>query len=172
MDTHLVLQHGLLYGLIYSVVMTVFIVASLRVNNEMWLGDYPPDVRAKWGPMSAKAQRLKRWAGLALMVVLVSLITLQVSQLVGRMGGFNFWAVALSLWLSLMLFNVVDLLLIDWFFMLTLRPSFAILPGTEGLKGYSDYAFHFNAFLKGTVGITVASPVLAAIAYAVYAVVA
>jgi hypothetical protein len=63
----------------------------------------------------------------------------------------------------------VDLLLIDWFCMLALRPRFAVLTRTEGLQGY---AFRLRALIKGTVGMTVAAPVLAAIAYAVYALVA
>jgi hypothetical protein len=172
MDTSLAIQHGLLYGVILSAVMAVLIIGSLRINNEMWLNDYPPDVRAKWGPMSPKAQKLKLWLGLPMFALVFGVLALQVVQLGQRSGGiFNFGSAALSLWVSLMLFNLVDLVLIDWLFMLILRPSFAILPGTEGLRGYSDYTFHFHGFLKGTVGITMAAPVLAAIAYGVYALV-
>ncbi len=170
MDFSLALQYGLLYGLILSAVMTVFIMGSLRFNNEMWLNDYPPDIKAKWGPMSPKARKLQLWVGLPLMAVVVLLVGLQVAQLVQRSGGqFNFAAVTLSLWLSMMLFNLFDLLVLDWFWMMTLRPSYAVLPGTEGMPGYSDYGFHFRGFLKGSVGITIASPVLAAIALGVYA---
>jgi hypothetical protein len=168
MDMSTVVQTGLLYGSILSAAMTVFVVGSLRLNNEMWLDDYPPDVRAAWGPMSAQARRLKRWAGLIFMALVVGLIALHVRHLVVLAGGFDFWGVALSLWVSLMLFNLVDLVLIDWLILMVLRPSFAMLPGTEGLKGYTDYMFPFVGFLKGTVGITLAAPVLAAVAYGVY----
>ena len=169
MDDTLALQHGLLFGVILSVVMAVLIIGSLRINNEMWLGDYPPDIQAKWGPMSAKAKKLRLWTALPMFALIIGVVALQIAQLVQRSGGFNYGEAALSLWVSMILFNVVDLLLIDWFFMLMLKPRFAILPGTEGLKGYSDYAFHFHAFLKGTVGITIAAPVLALVAMGVYA---
>jgi hypothetical protein len=169
MDTSLALQHGLLYGVIFSVVMTVFVIGSLRLNTEMWLGDYPPDIRAKWGPMSPRAAWLRLWVGVPMLVVVLALIALEIVQLVQRSGGvFSLWGVALSLWVSMMLFNVFDLLVIDWFYMLILKPQFMILPGTEGMKGYTDYAFHFYGFLKGSLGITIASPILAAVAYGVW----
>ena len=172
MDMLQMVQSGLLFGAILSVVMAVFVFGGLRLNNEMWLDDYPPDVRAAWGPMSARARRLKRWAGLIFMVVMVSLVALQVRQLVQLAGGFNYWGVTLGLWISLMLFNLVDLVVFDWLILMVLRPSFAMLPGTEGLKGYTDFMFPFVGFLKGTVGISLASPILAAIAYAFYALLA
>jgi hypothetical protein len=37
------------------------------------------------------------------------------------------------------------------------------------MQGYSDYLFPAVGFVKGTVGITLAAPVLAGIAYVVYA---
>ena len=172
MDRLLILQHGLLYGLILSGVMTVLIFGSLRVNNELWLNDYPPDIQAKWGPMSPEARRLKLWVALPMFAVIIGVVVMQVARLVQRSGEFNFWAVTLSLWLSLMLFNLFDLLVIDWFFLMKLRPSFAILPGTEGMAGYSDYGFHFRGFLKGSAGITLAAPILAALAWAAYALIA
>src|SRR5687767_874506 len=109
MDLLLILQYGLLYGLILSGVMTVLIFGSLRVNNELWLNDYPPDIQAKWGPMSPEAQRLKLWVALPMFALIIGVVVMQVAQLVQRSGEFNFWAVTLSLWLSLMLFNLFDL---------------------------------------------------------------
>ncbi len=168
MDLTLALQHGLLYGLILSAMMTVVVIGSLRLNNEMWLGDYPPDIQAKWGPMSPKAKRQKLWVGLAVFGFMFGLVFAQITQLVQRSGGFNYAEAALSLWVSLMLFNLFDLIVLDWFIMVYLRPSFIILPGTEGMAGYADYGFAFKGFLKGSVGITVAAPVLALVAWGVY----
>ena len=105
MDTALAFQYGLLYGLILSALMTVFILASLRISAEMWLDDYPPDVRAKWGSMSSRAQKLKRRLGLPMLALILTVLVLQVTQLLERSGGFSFGEVALSLWLSMMVFN-------------------------------------------------------------------
>jgi hypothetical protein len=32
-----------------------------------------------------------------------------------------------------------------------INPKFLILPGTEGMKEYKDYFFHFKGFLKGSM---------------------
>jgi hypothetical protein len=63
----------------------------------------------------------------------------------------------------LMMFNLVDLIVIDWLIFNTLQPRFIILPGTEGMAGYHDYGFHFRQFLKGTAGSLVVSLMIAAI---------
>ena len=57
---------------------------------------------------------------------------------------------------------MVDLLIIDWLIVATIRPTFIMVPCTEELKGYSDYGFPFRAFLKGLVGSLIASLVIAA----------
>ena len=33
----------------------------------------------------------------------------------------------------------------------TFTPAFAVLPGTEGMAGYKNYAMHFRGFLIGTL---------------------
>ena len=50
-----------------------------------------------------------------------------------------------------MIFNLVDLILLDWLLFTYIQPRFVVLPGTEGLAGYRDYWFHFRAsFLHPT----------------------
>jgi hypothetical protein len=41
------------------------------------------------------------------------------------------------------------------------------MPGTESWEGYDDYGFYFQGFLKGFVGITIASATFAAIAFVI-----
>lgn len=61
----------------------------------------------------------------------------------------NIWAVFLSTFISLLVFNLFDLLVLDWLIFNTLQPKMIILPGTEGMAGYKDYAFHFHGFVIG-----------------------
>jgi hypothetical protein len=49
----------------------------------------------------------------------------------------------------LLVFNIYDLLILDWLLFCTIQPRAMILPGTEGMAGYRDYRFHFTGFLKG-----------------------
>lgn len=62
-----------------------------------------------------------------------------------------------------MVFNLFDLLVLDWLIMVRIQPKFIILPGTEGMKIYNDYSFHFRGFLKGTVLTFLTSLVIAGI---------
>lgn len=54
---------------------------------------------------------------------------------------------------------------------MTLKPRFMILPGTEGMAGYSDYKFHFRKFLNGIVFTFILSGIVTAIALGVEAVI-
>lgn len=67
------------------------------------------------------------------------------------------------------MWNLLDLVLLDWFLLMTLKPSFMILPGTEGMKGYRDYAFHFRKFLNGIVFTLILSGIVTVIAMGVEA---
>jgi hypothetical protein len=42
----------------------------------------------------------------------------------------------------------------------TIQPRLIVLPGTEGMAGYKDYAFHFYGFLKGVIGSAAVSVVV------------
>lgn len=46
----LLLQHGVLYGAILSVLMVLAFVGAAYLNPEIWLPDYPPDIRERFGP--------------------------------------------------------------------------------------------------------------------------
>lgn len=60
-----------------------------------------------------------------------------------------------------MLFNLVDLLLIDWLIVEFMRPAFIVQSGLGQLMGERNYWFHFQGFLKGSMGILVVSLLLA-----------
>lgn len=162
------LVHALLWGLLVSAFLTVAFIALSWIDPEMWLNDYPPDIREEFGPMSPAANR-KRWLlGLPVLVLALALVVLATVRFVRMSGGApGFGPAFLHTFIVMMVFNVVDLILIDWLLFVRIQPRFVVLPGTEGLPGYQDYAFHWHAFLKGTVGITVLSAVFGGVAWAV-----
>ena len=65
------------------------------------------------------------------------------------------------------MWNLLDLVLLDWFLLMTLKPKFMILPGTEGMAGYRDYGFHFKKFLNGIVFTFILALVVTVIALGV-----
>jgi len=158
------LSHALWAGLGLSVYLGVAFFGLLVFNPEIWISDYPPDIRRAWGPQSPQA-RAQKWAfavpifGLTLAYVIVA--TMQAARLSG--GNPAFLDVVMHTFVMLSVFNLLDLLILDWLIFVRFTPGFAVLPGTEGFEGYDDYRFHFNAFLKGTAGILVASLLVGAI---------
>jgi hypothetical protein len=75
-----------------------------------------------------------------------------------QIGSYSvYFSVFFGTFVVLVVFNAVDVLILDWLVFVTLRPKIVVLPGTEGAEGYGDYGFHFRAFLKGLAGSSVAS---------------
>jgi hypothetical protein len=150
-DWPLLLRTALLSGLVLSVALTIIAVLSASVAADMWVGDYPPDIREKYGPMSPRAARLRplvagSFFGAILAVLMVGLFALR-----ARTVEVPFLPALTFSFVALLVFNTLDLLILDWLLFCTIQPRQMVLPGTEGMAGYRDYRFHFVGFLKGLV---------------------
>ena len=143
---------ALLHGLALSVVLGAVIVASLRWNAEAWLGDYPPDIRDAFGPMSERARRQRIVVAVVFGLVFLGAVGFGLAWLHRAHGSPGFVEVFLYVFILVTTFNVFDLLVLDWLLFVTIRPDFIVLPGTGGMAGYEDYGFHFRAFLVGLAG--------------------
>lgn len=140
------------YGGVLSVVLSILIVGSLRLSPESWLGDYPKDIQEAYGPISDRAEQLKWVFGLPILALPLLFGAKLLLQLHGMSGGpVPFWSATLAVFVMGMIFNLVDLVLLDWLWFTWIQPDFVVLPGTEGLAGYKDYGFHFRAFLVGVI---------------------
>ena len=96
---------------------------------------------------------------LLVVVPLISTLTLK------RQGGdeVSFMQLSLNAFGVVFIFNLVDLLVLDWLLFCTITPGFMAIPGTEGDPAYKDYGFHFRAFLVGTLLSIVAGLVIGGI---------
>jgi len=83
-------------------------------------------------------------------------------------GDIPFLAAFIHLFVMFTVFNLLDWLVLDWLIVVTIRPSFIILPGTEGLAGYEDYGFHFRGFLIGIMITFVTSLLVAGVVAALF----
>ena len=145
----LLFETALVTGLLLSLVLLVIMFISAAVARDMWVGDYPPDIRAKYGPMSARSAHLRPFFavlvfGATLLIPLLGLFALQ-----QQVGHLSFIPALVFSALSILVFNLFDLLVLDWLFFCTVQPRIMVLPGTQGMAGYRDYRFHFIGFLKG-----------------------
>jgi hypothetical protein len=156
MTTLALFLQSLSYGLMYSLILAVSFLLLARVNPEAWLNDYPPDIKAKYGAMSAKANRVRLVFGIPIMIFMLGFPFFVIIQLT-QINPLTFWQVFGILLTLFTFFNLFDLLIIDWLVFNTIQPRFMVLPGTEGMAGYKDYGFHFRASLKGQIGLTLFS---------------
>jgi hypothetical protein len=164
----LILRNSLFYGAILSAFLSLLIIGSLYYNAEMWAGDYPPDIKKKFGPISDKAKRQQIIISIPFfgaLIVSIVLANLRLQSVITY--DLAFWMLFLNSFIVVMTFNLVDLLILDGLLLVIRQPDFAILPGTEGMAGYKDFGFHVRGFLVGTVLSLIAGLIAAGIGIAI-----
>ena len=145
------LQLGSIWGMIFGMVFSAAMLIIGRINAEMILNDYPPDIREKYGAMSEATRKQANLMTLPLLATLGLVVALGLGQLREISGALTFVETLIVSTVIFQMWNLLDLVLLDWFLLMTLKPKFMILSGTEGMAGYRDYKFHFRKFLNGIV---------------------
>ena len=160
---------GSLWGTIFGFVFGVGMLLIGRVNPEMMLSNYPPDVRTKYGPMSEQTRKQANVASLLVIGALGLIVILGLAQLRSFSGKLTMRDTLIMTTVIFQLWNLIDLVLLDWLLFVTFKPRFMILPGTEGMAGYNDYGFDFQKFLTGIVITLILSAVVTSIALGIEA---
>lgn len=158
------LTRAVLDGALLSAAACVLIFASLRANPRIWLNDFPPDLRAAVPPKTADEQRQSLLWGLPFMALLLGWPIVSTMLVAAAAGTVTFLSLWLHAFVVVLVFNLADLLLVDWLVLCTFTPRAFVLPGTEGMPGYKDYWHHFRGFLIGTVVSAVLAIIAATVA--------
>jgi hypothetical protein len=141
------------------------IVGSLAYNPRLWLQDAPPRARALAPPLSPSERRVRLLVAGLFVVALVSVTAWSGQKLIARHGATLRFATALAHYLAVFsLFNLFDLLVIDWLLLLVMRPAFLSrlsVPGLSYEETVGGFRYHFRAFLKG-LGFVAAMSLIAA----------
>ena len=145
----LLFYDALMYGLALSLVLTLLLVISGAIALDMFVDNYPPDIQQKYGPMSPRAARLRPYIAALLFITFLAVPSIGLFALQAETDAVPFWPAFAFSSIMLLVFNLFDLIILDWLFFCTVQPRSMVLPGTEGMAGYRDYRFHFIGFLKG-----------------------
>ena len=157
-----IITNALVFGVVLASILFTMILVVVRINPEIMLRDYPPDVQAEHGPMRDRSRRLRLLVATLVLAVMLGVIIVSLAPIRDdAVGARLFPTIFVHFFVMLTVFNVLDWLVLDWLIVVTIRPSFLVLPGTEDMAGYRDYAFHFRGFLIG-VPITLAASLLLA----------
>ena len=162
----IIISKTLLDGMILSGIASLFLITVLYVNPRLLMHGYPEEIQSQAPSKTALEKRQSLIIGLLFLILLVALpiaSTLTLKRQIGETVSFlQLFAHAFGI---LFIFNIVDLLLLDWLLFCTITPKFIVIPGTEGLAAYKEYRHHFRAFMKGTVVSIVAGVVIAALLF-------
>lgn len=139
-------------GAILSVLASLYLIIILRINPRLFLQDYPEHIQKQVPPKTPREKRLSLWVGIPFLLLLITAPVLSTLALeMGEPHQATFFERFLNAAGVVFIFNLVDLVILDWLIICWLRPDFLILPGVNENITYQDYAYHFKAFLKGTL---------------------
>src|SRR5512134_3369441 len=110
-----IISHALLYGVILSAVLFTLILGLVRIKPEIMHKDYPPDIQAKYGPMSERSKRQRKLVAIFIIVVMVGIVTLSFQSVDSNLeGDISFIPAFIHLVVMFSVFNLLDLLVLDW----------------------------------------------------------
>ena len=142
----------LLDGALLSILASLSIFCILRFNPRLFLQDYPDEIQAVVPPKTDLEKRQSLITGIPFLLILLAVPFISTVVLKRQSGEMiSFFPLFLNAFCVAFLFNLVDLLLLDWLLFCYITPSFLVIPGTEGMGAYKDYGYHFRAFLIGTI---------------------
>jgi len=146
-------------GAVLSLVASIFLLALLRFNPRMFLQHFPKEIREVAPPRTASERRLSGLLGLLIGAPLGAAFLWRSSHL----GSRSFPEIFAYAFGVLSVFNVVDLLILDWLIVCRLKPRWANVPGTEHIVVPRPYLHHFKGFLTGCAGLLIAALTIAAL---------
>ena len=161
-------QNALWHGFLWSWLWGIPIGMMVRVWPQLWLHVYPKTIQevTTLPPLAGK----RRFVAYAFIILWFALLLASLCWSVATTyaaGRVSYWVVFLHTLVMMLVWDVFNLLVLDWLVFCTLRPAWIVLPGSEGHPGYRDYRYHWRGFLKGCVVSILGALVLSVLGYAV-----
>jgi hypothetical protein len=138
-------------GALFSVVGSLYLMAALRTNPRWFLRHYPREVREVAAPLTDAEKRSGRLVGLPFLAWLAAAPIVATVMFANSHPEASFFSQAVHGFGVFMVFNAVDLLVLDLFWLGLLRPAWVMLPGTEHVPyGFNTWQ-HVRGFASGTI---------------------
>jgi uncharacterized membrane protein (DUF485 family) len=142
------IKEAIVHGLVWAAMWSALVLFLLIQFPASMLSDYPKEIQevAHVPELNKKQYRFAAcvsWIVIFAYYIFAVLLTFHETQA-------SYLAAAVFSCIVFMMWNIVDLLILDWLMFCTIQPKFMVLPGSEGHPQYKNYRFHFFAFCKGT----------------------
>ena len=136
-------------GALLSAVASTYLLVLMRFNPRMFVGHYPKEIREIVPPKSEHERRMSILLGLLIGIPFALALLWRTATL----GSHSFWELFAYAFGVLFIFNLVDLLILDWLIVCWFKPRWVVLPGTEHIVIPKPYLYHFEGFLMGISGL-------------------
>ena len=139
-------------GVILSMLASFYLVGILWFNPRLFLQDYPDEIQERVPPKTDQEKRNSLVVGIPFLLLLFAVPFISTLTLQRQHGSeIPFHYLSLNAFGVGFIFNLIDLLVLDWLIFCLITPRFLVIPGTEEMKAYKDYGYHFRGFLIGMV---------------------
>ena len=154
------LAYILLYGLVFSLGFAFLVIGGLYLNPRLMLASYPAEVQAQQSPLTPAEKRQQIVFGILVWGYALGGLLYFNTELTARIGQAAFLPLFLGTYLVFEIVNLFDLLIIDYWLLLVLKPKRLFIPGALALVQEQGFGFHFKGFLKGSVlGIVISAAI-------------
>lgn len=152
-------------GLILAVLASLWVVGSLRYNPRLFLRHYPKEIREAAAPLTKSERATSKLVGLPFLALLVGLPIWSTLSFSTNHPEASFVDLLVHGFGVSMVFNLVDLLALDFLWLGVLRPRWAMIPNTEHVVFRFNYVDHLRGFVVGSVLALIIGILGAGIAY-------
>lgn len=157
------LSAALASGILMSTLLTTLILTSLARNPRVLMINGPKIMQETLAPLTETEMRELNFGRVLIVLIMLLMPPAMGMWYESAYHQLSYGEAFLFLWIIWMVFNVVDLVIIDWFVLLRWQPSWSVIPNARPYSEDTDYAHHFRGFLKGTVMVSVFALVYALI---------
>jgi len=134
-------------SIFYCLLITLSMLPVGLVNPRMMLNSYPTEIRNAVSPLTQAERRQKIFFATPMLLVMIGYPVLVAWMYRPVDSEFEYFLFVI--WGMMLVFNLYDLIVLDWLLFCAITPNLIVIPGTKDHPGYKNYLFHFIGFLKG-----------------------
>lgn len=140
----------LLHGLLICIPFSLFAIISFWLKPRLWLHSLPLDIQQKATPKTELEKKQTKFILLPLFfIILPGLSILSTLYIVNEIKvDISLFIIFWHLYGIWLIVHIWDFLVIDGLHIFFIDIKHPPIPGTENLKGWADYGFHFQSPLK------------------------
>ena len=164
----MLVTQALITGIISSILCTITILASLAHNSRIWIHSAPKAMQQASTPLTPEEKRLKSLWVIPVFLAMFGYPIYAAIQYEAAHGAFGFAQAFVFFGIVWLVWNLWDLVVVDWFIIVWWHPSIFNLPAEVAhLSHLNNYSFHLRQSLKGCIIVLVLSTI-AALAFSVF----